>query len=275
VGPHFFETFGIPLVLGRTIEDRDTAAAPKVAVVNRTFAQKYLGGTSPIGRRFGFGDQKTSSDIAIVGVVGDVRYGKLRNYAPPTVYVPYAQKIHELAEMTFEVRTNGDPDNWIGPIRQAVQGLDSHLPLFDVKTQTEQIDQATFQERLFARLSSFFGLLALALACVGLYGMMSYTVARRTCEIGIRMALGAERAKILCMVLREALTLGALGIVLGVPAALAASRLVATMLYGLKPTDPWTIASATVVLVAVALLAGYLPARRASRVDPMVALRYE
>jgi predicted permease len=275
VGPHFFETFGIPLVLGRTIEDRDTAAAPKVAVVNRTFAQKYLGGTSPIGRRFGFGDQKTSSDIAIVGVVGDVRYGKLRNYAPPTVYVPYAQKIHELAEMTFEVRTNGDPDNWIGPIRQAVQGLDSHLPLFDVKTQTEQIDQATFQERLFARLSSFFGLLALALACVGLYGMMSYTVARRTCEIGIRMALGAERAKILCMVLREALTLGVLGIVLGVPAALAASRLVATMLYGLKPTDPWPIASATVVLVAVALLAGYLPARRASRVDPMVALRYE
>lgn len=127
VGPEFFETFGIPLVLGRTIGDRDTAAAPKVAVVNRTFARKYLGRTSPIGRRFGFGDQKSSSDIAVVGVVGDVRYGKLRDEAPPTVYFPYAQNIQELAEMTFEVRTAGDPKNWVGAVRQAVQGLDSHL----------------------------------------------------------------------------------------------------------------------------------------------------
>ncbi len=275
VGPEFFETFGIPLVLGRAIGDRDTAATPAVAVVSRTFAHKYLGGTNPVGRRFGFGDQKTSSDIAIVGVVGDVRYGKLRDEAPPTVYVPYAQNIQKLDEMSFEVRTIGDPQNWIGPVRQAVQGLDSHLPLFDVKTQTEQIEQATFQERLFARLSSFFGLLALTLACVGLYGMMSYAAVRRTNEIGIRMALGAEKAKILHMVLREAITLTVIGIAVGVPAALAASRLVASMLYGLKPTDPVTIVAATCVLVAVAVLAGYLPARRASRVDPMVALRYE
>jgi predicted permease len=275
VGPEFFETFGIPLVLGRAIGDRDTAAAPAVAVVNRTFAHKYLVGTNPVGRRFGFGDQKTSSDIAIVGVVGDVRYGKLRDEAPPTVYVPYAQNIQKLDEMSFEVRTIGDPQNWIGPVRQAVQELDSHLPMFDVKTQTEQIDQATFQERLFARLSSFFGLLALTLACVGLYGMMSYTAVRRTNEIGIRMALGAEKAKILHMVLREAITLAVLGIAVGVPVAFAASRLVATLLYGLKPTDPVTIVAATCVLVAMALLAGYLPARRASRVDPMVALRHE
>src|SRR5271157_648197 len=275
VGPEFFETFGIPMVLGRTLDDKDIAAATKVAVVNRAFARKYLAGTSPIGRRFGFGDQRASSDIAIVGVVGDARYGQLRAEAPPTVFVPYAQNIQDLAEMTFEVRTTGDPTHWMGAIRQTVQGLDRNLPLFDVKTQTEQIEQATFQERLFARFSSFFGLLALVLACVGLYGMMAYAVARRTNEMGIRMALGAEPGKILQMVLHEATTLVALGIVIGVPAALAASRLIATLLYGLKSTDPLTIISATAVLAGVALLAGYLPARRASRVDPMVALRYE
>ncbi|MGH9430507.1 MAG: ADOP family duplicated permease [Terriglobia bacterium] len=275
VGPEFFETFGIPLALGRTIADRDTASAAKVAVVNRAFADRYLAGTNPIGRRFGFGDQKASSDIAIVGVVGDVRYGQLRDTAPPTVYVPYTQESEPPEGMTFEVRTAGDPRNWIGTVRQAVQGLDRNLPLFDVKTQTEQIAQATFQERLFARLSSFFGLLALVLACVGLYGMMSYAVARRTSEIGIRMALGAEPAKILGMVLWEGFALAGLGIALGIPAAFAASRLVATMLYGIKPTDPVTIVACTVLMFGVTALAGYLPARRASRVDPMTALRSE
>ncbi|HXJ92811.1 MAG TPA: ABC transporter permease [Terriglobia bacterium] len=275
VGPEFFETYGIPLALGRTIADRDTASAAKVAVVNRAFADRYLAGTNPIGRRFGFGDPKASSEIAIVGVVGDVKYGQLRDAAPPTVYVPYAQESELPEGMNFEVRTAGDPRNWIGAVRRTVQGLDRNLPLWDVKTQTEQIDQATFQERLFARLAGFFGLLALVLACVGLYGMMSYAVARRTNEIGIRMALGAERAKILRMVLRESMTLAVLGIIFGGPAALAGSRLIASMLYGVKPTDPLTIASATGALAAVALLAGYLPAQRASRVDPMVALRYE
>ena len=177
--------------------------------------------------------------------------------------------------MTFEVRAEDDSRNSIAAVRQVVQNLDRNVPIRDVMTQTEQIDQATFQERLFARLSSFFGLLALTLACVGLYGLMSYAVARRTNEIAIRMALGAEKAKILQMVLREAMILAVLGIVIGVPAALAASRLVAAMLYGLKPTDPVTILSAMAVVAAVALLAGYIPARRASRVNPMVALRYE
>ena len=275
VGPEFFETFGIPLELGRTIQEGDTAAAPKVAVVSGSFARQYLPGTNPIGRRFGFGDEKNSSDIAIVGVVGDVRYGALRDEMPPTVYVPYAQNVRELDAMNFEVRTAGDPKNWIASVRQAVQGLDRNLPLFDVKTQTEQIDQATFQERLFARLSSFFGLLALALACVGLYGMMSYAVARRTGEIGVRMALGAERAGILRMVLREGFALAVAAIGIGIPAALAASRLISSLLYGVKPTDPVTLVAMCALLTGVALLASYIPARRAARIDPMVALRYE
>jgi predicted permease len=274
VGSGFFATMGIPVVLGRAIDDRDAPSAPKVAVINQTLARQCFGGSSPVGHRLGgFGNSKPS-DFQIVGVVGDAKYGALRDKVPPTVFIAYAQN-PDPGPTSIEVRTAGDPKQWMSAVRGAVQSLDRNLPLFDFKTQTEQIDQATFQERLFARLSSFFGLLALALACVGLYGMMSYAVARRTNEIGIRMALGAEREGIRRMVLREVMTLAALGIVIGVPAVLAASRLVATMLYGLKPTDPWTIVSATSVLVVVALLAGYLPARRASRVDPMVALRYE
>ena len=274
VGPRFLETFRIPLLLGRTIGDGDIEGAPKIALVNTALARRYIGGGNPLGRRFGFEAAK-NAEIAIVGVVGDARYGEIRDEPPPTVYFPYAQHLDILQFMTFEVRTAGDPRNSITAVRQVVQNRDRNLPLRDIITQTEQIDQATFQERLFARLSSFFALLALVLACVGLYGLMSYAVARRTNEIGIRMALGAEKAKILQMVLREAMILAVLGIVIGVPAALAASRLVAAMLYGLKTTDPVTIVSAMAVLAAVALLAGYLPARRASQVDPMVALRYE
>ncbi|HEV2351857.1 MAG TPA: ABC transporter permease, partial [Terriglobia bacterium] len=275
VGQEFFETFGIPLPLGRTIGDRDTEAAPKVAVVNRAFANKYLGGANPIGRRLGFGGRKGRSDIVIVGVVGDVRYGELRHEAPPTVYVPYNQHLDTLDAMNFEVRTAGDPKNWIGAVRQTLQGLDRNLPMFDAKTQIEQINQATFQERLFARLSSFFGLLALTLACVGLYGIMSYAVARRTNEIGIRMALGAGRHSILAMIMRETLVMVAMGVALGIPAALAATRVISSMLYGLKATDPLTIMASVSVMIAVAVFAGYLPARRASRVDPIIALKYE
>jgi predicted permease len=273
-GSRFFETFRIPLLLGRTIGDGDVEGAPKIGVVNNTFARRFLGSGSPIGRRFSFEPSK-SADMTIVGVAGDTRYGEMRNEPPPTIYVPYAQHLDILEFMTFEVRTSADPRNAFAAVRQVVQNLDRNLPIRDMSTQTEQIDQGTFQERLFARLSTFFALLALVLACVGLYGLTSYAVARRTNEIGIRMALGAERTRILGMVLRDALALAALGIVVGVPLALAASRLVASMLYELKPTDPITIAAATVLLAAVAVLAGYLPARRASKVDPMVALRYE
>ncbi len=275
VGPQFFETFGIPVELGRVIGDRDTAAAPKVGVVSRAFARQYLGGTNPIGRQFGFGDQRSSSDIAIVGVVGDVRYGQPRDRMPPTVYVPYAQHPQELDEMNFEVRTAGDPKNWVGPVRQAVHELDENLTLFDVRTQVEQIEQATFQERLFARLSSFFGLLALALASVGLYGIMSYGVSRRTNEIGVRMALGARRFDVLDLVVRQALQLTILGVIFGVAAAWASTRFLTSFLYGVRPTDPVTFGMVSLAVILVSILSSYIPARRATKVDPMVALRYE
>jgi predicted permease len=274
VGPKFFETVGIPLLLGRILNAGDAGKSPRVAVINSTLAHRHLGNANPVGRRFSFGE-KSNSDIAIVGVVGDAKYSELRMEPPPTVYVPYAQSPDPPGAMNFEVRTAGEPKNWISAIRHTVQGLDKNLPLFDINTETEQIEQATFQERLFARLLSFFGLLALVLVCVGLYGLMAYAVARRTNEIGLRMALGAERAHVLWMVLRETLWLMAAGVCIGLPLALAASRLVASMLFGLKSTDPVTITTATLIMVAVAALAGYLPARRASRVDPMLALRYE
>jgi predicted permease len=275
VGPEFLETFGIPLLLGRTILEQDTAAAPKIAVVNHAFAQEYFKGQDPIGHRFGFGDQKTSSDIVIVGLVGDSRYGKLRDGPPPTVYVAYDQHMKELEAVTFSVRTAGNPKDWIGLVGRAVQGLDRNLPIFDVKTEVEEINQATLQERLFAQLSGFFGMLALALASIGLYGMISYTVARRTSEIGIRIALGAERAKILQMILREAMILAVLGIAVGAPVAFVLPRFVSNLLYGLRPTDPLTVAFAVIVLLLVGFLAAYLPARRASRIQPVIALRYE
>ena len=275
VGPRFFETMGIPLVLGRTIGPQDTSAAPKVAVINERLARKFLAGSNPVGRRFGMGDSKSRGEIEIVGVVGDAKYADVRREVPPTVYVPYAQHLGSLREMHFEVRTAGDPSQMVPAVRRVVQDLDRNLPLFDVKTQVEQINQTIFQERLFTKLSSFFGLLAVTLTAVGLYGVMAYAVARRTNEIGFRVALGAGQRAILGMVMRDALALVVLGIALGAPAALAAGRLVSSLLFGLTPADPLTIVGASLVMILVAAVAGYLPARWASQVDPMVALRYE
>lgn len=275
VGSRFFETLGIPLLVGRTIQDRDTAAAPRVGVVNEAFARRYFANASPIGHRFRFNAKTDAADMTIIGVVGNTTYGDMRKGPPPTVYVPFDQHLNMTDWQNVEVRTAGNPMGMVNAVRRVTRDLDRNVPMQDVMTQSEQIDQATFQERLFARLSSFFALLALTLACIGLYGMLSYAVARRTNEIGIRMAIGAERSRIVRMVLREALLLALLGIAIGIPAALAASRLVSTMLYGLKPADPFTLAAATLLMIAVAALAGYLPARRAANVDPMVALRYE
>jgi len=276
VGPGFFETMGVRIVLGRSIGAQDNETSPKLAVVSDAFARHYFPGQSPVGRRFGFGD-KSPSEIEIVGVARNAKYSSLNSDydTGTTVYIALLQKPETLWHSNYEVRTAGNPMNWAPAIRQAVQKLDKNVPLSRIKTQTEQIDETILNERLFAKLTSFFGLLALGLACVGLYGTMSYAVVRRTSEFGIRMALGAQKSRVLEMVLRESLLLVAVGIAMGLPVAFAATRLVKSFLFGLTPTDPLTLWGSTLLLAAVAAIAGYLPARRAARVDPLVALRYE
>ncbi|HTG16287.1 MAG TPA: FtsX-like permease family protein, partial [Blastocatellia bacterium] len=227
----------------------------------------------PIGRRFGFGGRETSAQIEIVGVARDAKYTGMRAETEPTVYLPYPQSIPRWA--TFIVRTSGNPTTMTSSIREAVHEVDSNLPLFDVKTQSQQADESLTEERLFARLSSFFGLLALSLACIGLYGVMSYGVARRTNEIGIRMALGATAPRVTRMVMRETMLVVLIGVAIGLGAAVATTRLIAAMLFGLAATDLMTMSFAVLLMIAVAALAGYLPARKASKVDPMIALRYE
>ena len=275
VGPKFFETMGIPVVLGRPISEGDRAGAPKVAVVNEKFVHQFLGDGNPLGRRFGFGGESTARDFEIVGVVGDAKYTDLRTEVPPTVYLSYLPQIDWMGPMHFAVRTAGNPLDLVSAVRRVAQEMDRNLAPYEVKSQVEQIDESLFQERLFARLTSFFGALAASLACVGIYGVMAFAVTRRTREIGIRMALGASRGEITTMVLSETFTLVGIGIVIGIVLALGASRLISTWLYGLKPTDPLTLTMAALLMVAAAVFAGYFPSRRAAKVDPMVALRYE
>jgi predicted permease len=276
VRSNFFETMGIPLVLGRGLSERDDESAPRVAVINQTMATRSFPGEDPIGKRLGFNGVQHNREIEIVGVVSDAKYSTLRGRTPATLYFPYKQQASSFGgQMNFEVRTAGDPTAIVGAIREAVSEVDKNLPLFDITTQRRQIEHSLAQERLFASLSSFFGLLALLLACIGLYGVMSYAVARRTNEIGIRMALGATAPRVTRMVMGETMLMVFIGVVIGLGAALASTQLIESMLFGLAPRDPLTISSATVLMIAVAGVAGYLPARRASRVDPMVALRYE
>jgi predicted permease len=242
--------------------------------VNQAFAEYFFHVENPIGRRFGFGDDpKDSAGIGIVGVIGDAKYEDAREKPLRTVYRPILQEKEYSANL--EIRTQGDPLAMASSVRSAIAQVDDKLPIVAVNSLEKQFADSLQQERLIAELVSFFGVLALVLACVGLYGVMANTVMRRTNEIGIRMALGAERPRILWMVLRETLVLVLIGIVIGIPAAIVAARLVSTQLYGLTAADPLTLSAAAVVLIAVAALAGYLPARRASRVDPIVALRYE
>jgi predicted permease len=285
VGPNFFETLHIPLLSGRGFNASDfkvSAAnmavtptlAPTPVIVNQAFVQKYLGKESPLGKRFGQeeanADHPKSPGYGIVGVVRDAKYNSLRREISAMMYSPQSA-----GGATFELRTVADPQAILPAVREVVSQVNTNLPLFDVKTESEQIDRLLFQERLVARLSGFFGLLALVLACVGLYGLLSYEVSRRTREIGIRIALGAHPESVLKLVLRQGLALAIVGAVIGIGAALGATRYLTSMLYDVRAHDPLTMIGVAVLLILVGLAACYIPARRAMRVDPMVALRYE
>jgi predicted permease len=274
VRANFLDTIGIPIVAGRGLTEQDDGRSQRVAVINQAMARKYFGDSDPIGRRFGLDRPERSRDILIVGVARDAKYSNVRMDTPSTVYLSYLQDAR-LSQMNFEIRTASDPSLLAGAIREEIRNVDSNLPLLDVTTQTEQVKETLSNERLFATLSTFFAVLALLLACLGLYGVMSYATARRTNEIGIRMALGARAVDVTRMVMRETMIMVALGIMLGVGAAIATTRFVESMLFGLTPTDPVTIAVGAAIMLAVAAIAGYIPARRASAVDPMDALRHD
>jgi predicted permease len=271
VSADYFKTMEMPLVAGRGFTERDNQTAPKVVIINDTAARKYFANENPIGLRFGTSLEQ-SSELEIVGVLRDTKYDSVRNDVPPTMFVPSLQS---RPATVFQIRTAGDPAQTVGAIRESVRQVDPGLPLMDVSTQAEQIDKNLQQERVFAQAYAMFGGLAMLIASIGLFGLMSYSVARRTNEIGIRMALGAEGRHVLRLVMSESMTLVLLGIVLGLAAALAAGRLVTALLFGLAATDALSLVAATLVMLAVSSLAAYLPARRAARVDPLVALHYE
>ncbi len=268
-GPEFFETMRIPLVKGRTFRAEDMRSKQDVALVNQAFVRKFLESRDPLGMHIG-GSEVGEKQREIVGVVADTKYDDMRKADEPTAYIPL-----KTGQLTFALRTAGTPGALIPAVRKTVNEVDSNLPVFGVRTQTQTIDRLLFNERLVARLSSLFGLLGLLLACIGLYGLLSYEVARRTREIGIRAALGAQRRDVLQMVLRQGLVLIVVGLAVGVLAAYGATRFLQTLLFGVRATDPLTFALVCGLLVAVGVLACYIPARRATRVDPMVALRYE
>lgn len=276
VGDRFFATMQIPILAGRGFVPQDTQTSLRVAVINRALADEYYPGENPIGRTFSTSDlHGTRIVYQIVGVCANTRYSNLRETPPPIYYLNYRQAPDVMQGMTFAVRTGLSRAALTPSLRRAVQAVDRDLPLIDVRTQEEQIDSIMTGERIFADLTGGFGILALALACIGIYGIMAYTVAQRTNEIGIRMAMGARPERILRMVLAEAFWLSAMGIVAGVAGALAIGRLIASMLYGLKPWDPATFVASALLLILVAAVASWIPARRAASVDPMRALRCE
>jgi predicted permease len=273
--PAFFKTLKIPILLGRDFTAKDVAGAPKVGIVNQKFAKRYFGSASPVGRHLGMGiDPGTKMDIEIVGVVGDTKYESMRDEAPIELYIPYTQT-NFVDGMTVYVRAKGEPTGIFNMLRPAVRDVDASVPMYDLRTLDDQIELSLLTERLLATLSSIFGCLATLLAALGLYGVMAFMVTRRTREIGIRMALGADSGSVVWMVMREVLTLAAIGVGIGLGAAWAATRFIETQLFGIHPTDLLTMALAALGIGAVAGLAGYFPARRATGIDPMRALRWE
>src|SRR5262245_2174422 len=274
VGPEYFETIGMRLLHGRGFTARDNEHAPEVAIINESFARYYFGDEDPLGKRFTF-NPNYSGGIEIVGVVKNVMQKSLREQIPPTYYVPILQTPGAFGDATFQIRTAADPTQLIAAVRRAMEEVESNLPILTITTLATVVDQSLVQERLIGALCGFFGLLALLLTCIGLYGIMTYAVSQRTRELAIRMALGAQRVSVLRMARWQGGRLVALGVGLGVAASFAATRLVAGLLFGVTPTDPLTFIGVPSLMLIVALLACFAPARQATKVDPLVALRCE
>jgi predicted permease len=274
VSPRFFESLGVPLLAGRDFSFADQEGAPKTAIIDETVAHNFFSGVNPLGRRIAIGRAPNASEFEIIGVVKATKHKSLREEARGAVYLSLLQGNRPWMP-TLYLRINNSTPALAAAVRQVFQELDKDLPIFDVKTFERQLNESLAQDRLVATLSGLFGVLAALLAAIGLYGVMAYAIARRTREIGIRMALGAQPVSIRWLVWRETLRLVGMGLIIGLSATLAVTRLISSLLFGLTPTDPLTIVLASLLMLAVAALAGYLPARRAARVDPLTALRYE
>jgi len=274
VGPNYFQTLGIPILRGRDFTAEVREGAPKVVIINETMARRFFANGEPLGRRLRVmrrGGQPVSCEI--IGVVGDSKYLSLGEESRPYMFFPFQQNSWPV--MTLLVRADGNPKNLIAAIRKEVKTLDDNLPPFNVVTLAENIDISLFPARFGALLLGGFGMLALVLATVGIYGVMNYSVSQRTHEIGIRMALGAQVNNVLKLVVGQGMLLALIGVAVGLVAAFAATRVVKNLLYGVSTTDLATFAVITLLLFVVALMACYVPARRATKVDPLVALRYE
>jgi predicted permease len=272
VGPDFCHTLGIPVLRGRDIMDADSRSAPKVVLVNETFAKRFFPTGDPLGHSVG--GSKGENTFTIVGVIGDSKYKRADEKSKPTLYFPYAQQA-SISNMQVELRTRGNPEALVPSVRAVLHDLDPNLPMQKPMTQRAQFDESFSQARLFARLSIFFAVIAALLVATGLYGTLAYRVGRRTSEIGVRMALGAQRQQVLWMILRESFFVTGVAILAGVPLAIGGSRLMRSMLFGVQPGDMISFLLALFGVILVALAASIIPARRAAALDPMVALRYE
>src|SRR5262249_41903215 len=282
VGPRFFETMKMPILAGREFGPQDERPAPqdnqsaqnsqpRHVVINQMMARYFFGDENPIGKRLILEDQQ---ELEIIGVAKGAKYRSLREPATHTFYLYYFERPRP-RNMTLYLRTGGDPIDYAATVQRLVREIDPQLQIVELRTMTDLVDESLMNERFIAQTASAFSLFALLLACVGLYGVMSYAVTRRTNEIGIRMALGATVHDVVRLVMRDVSLLVVLGVAIGMTAAVATTRFVSTMLFGLTPTDPLTLTLATLMMIGVAALAGYLPARRAARVDPMIALRHD
>jgi predicted permease len=284
ISPGYFAALGVPVVAGRDFTSQDTQEVlhqepdrwvPAKIIVNESFVKRYFKGRSALGRHIGYGiDPGTKADMEIIGVVKDIKYTNLRDEIPDQAFLPY-MAVRNPFGMTVFLRTAAEPNAMFNAVRSRIREMDANLPVYGMRTVQEDLSDTLVTERMTANLSAIFGLLATLLAMIGLYGVMAYSVARRTREIGIRMALGALEGNVVWMVMKEVLVLVVLGVGVALPVAFALTRLVRAQLYGVAPNDPWTLAAATIGLALIACAAGYVPALRASRVDPIRALRYE